>query len=150
MVISRTKQLVRKVRSSPDKKAHEAKMKDAIAARHSTRRIPNSICLGTQSGERWRLLGFSGVSFRQNPRWCAGRHVAWPRHIRLKNEPVSSPCERFVPSESDSGYSASKLNRVASSSLSELGLVKGPLCAMLISSSRCFQNADNPVKTLWH
>jgi hypothetical protein len=38
MVISRTKQLARKVKSPPDKKAHEAKMKDGIAARHGIKR----------------------------------------------------------------------------------------------------------------
>jgi hypothetical protein len=38
MVINRTKQLARKVRSPLDKKAHEAKMKDAIDARHGIKR----------------------------------------------------------------------------------------------------------------
>jgi hypothetical protein len=38
MLISRTKQLARKVRSPPDKKAHKAKMKDVIAARHGIKR----------------------------------------------------------------------------------------------------------------
>jgi hypothetical protein len=38
MVINRTKQLAFKVRSPPDRKAQEAKMKDAIAARHGTKR----------------------------------------------------------------------------------------------------------------
>jgi hypothetical protein len=38
MVINRTKQLARKVRSPPDRKVHEAKMRDAIAARHGTKR----------------------------------------------------------------------------------------------------------------
>jgi hypothetical protein len=38
MVINRTKQLARKVRSPPDLKAHAAKMRDTIAARHGTKR----------------------------------------------------------------------------------------------------------------
>jgi hypothetical protein len=81
--------------------------------------------------------------------------VCWTSRCLAKaytfvNEPDSCPCETYAPSESDSGYSASKLNWVASSSLSQLAIRKGAACATLVSYSRCFQNNDDPVETLWH